>query len=131
MSASAVTAMRRAICAALAAEAGLGAPVYDGVPRHACPPYVAFGDANTRDVSTSDGRMLEQTNALDVWSGQPGAGEALALAAQAERVLTGAALAPADHRLVNFAFVSLETRREDDGRLQRATLRFRAVTEAL
>lgn len=134
MSASAVVSLRRAIRDALTADTSLndmlgGPAIYDGVLRTAVPPYVSFGDVSLTDISGIDSRAAEQVLAIDVWSDQHGAREALTIAAEIERILRAAPLVLADHALVDLSFAALQTKREDQGRLQRATLRFRAVTQ--
>ncbi len=135
MSASAIVALRKAIRDRLTGDASLrgmlgGARVFDEAPRGTEPPYVAFGDARTRDWSTATDRGAEHVVALDVWSAQRGEREALSIAARAQDLLDDTALTLEGHRLVNLRFVQIETRRENQGRFARASLRFRAVTEA-
>ena len=136
MSLSPVIALRKAIRAQLAADAVLvaklgGANIFDEAPREATPPYVVFGDATARDWSSSTDRGTEQFAVLDVWSLQRGVREALDIADRVAAVLDDAALALDSHHLVNLRLVSQETKREASGRFARASLRFRAVTEAL
>ena len=136
MSISPVIALRKAIRAQLLADAMLvaklgGANVFDEAPREAIPPYVAFGDATARDWSSSTDRGTEQFAILNVWSLQRGVREALDIADRIAAVLDDAALTLDSHHLVNLRLVSQETKREAAGRFARASLRFRAVTEAL
>ena len=133
---SPVISLRKAIRLALAGDAALvaklgGPNVFDEAPREAIPPYIAFGDASVRDLSTSSDRSAEQFAVLNVWSLQRGLREALDIADRVAALLDDAALALDGHRLVNLRLVSLETRREGNGRFARASLRFRAVTEAV
>lgn len=136
MSASPTIALRKAIRDHLLADATLasllgGARVFDEAPRGTEPPYVTFGDARARDWSTATDIGAEHAIVLDAWSSQHGAREALAIAERARELLDDAALTPTGHHLVSLRFVQLETRRENQGRFARASLRFRAVTEAL
>jgi hypothetical protein len=136
VSTSPVIALRKAIRACLLADASLttalgGAHIYDEAPRDAAAPYITFGDAQARDWSTASDRGSEQFPILNVWSEQRGVREALAIAEQTRALLDDAALTLDGHRLVNMRFVSIETKRENGGRLARASLRLRAVTEAL
>ena len=135
MSASAEIALRKAVRACLGADAALaalvGARIYDGAPRTASMPYVTGGDARLRDWSTASDHGAEHLLTLEVWSAQPGAREALAIADLVSRLLDGAALTLDDHRLIDLRFVSLETRRDGNGRFARASLRLRAITERL
>ena len=131
---SPVTALRKAIHAALAADAALtaqlgGAAVYDEAPREALPPYVTFGEASARDWSTATDHGLEQVVVINCWSTQRGARESLDIADRVAAVLHNAALTLTGHRLVNLRLVSQETKREAAGRFARTSLRLRAVTE--
>ena len=133
---SPVIALRKAIRLQLTGDAALvaklgGPNVFDEAPREAIPPYVAFGDSSLRDLSTSTDRSAEQFAVLNVWSLQRGLREALDIADRVAALLDDAALALDGHRLVNLRLVSLETKREGSGRFARASLRFRAVTEAV
>ena len=136
MSTSPVVALRKAIRLRLIADATLlarlgGPNVFDEAPREAIPPYVAFGDAGLRDLSTVSDHGAEQFAVLHVWSLQRGLREALEIGDRISALLDDAALALEGHRLVNLRLVSLETKREGNGRFARASLRFRAVTEAV
>lgn len=131
---SSAIAVRKAIHATLAADAELvvllgGARVYDEAPREAMPPYVTFGDLQTRDWSTSTDHGAEHFIALNVWSNQRGAREALAIAERVRALIDDQPLNLDGHRLVGARFTQLETRRENAGRHTRASLRFRVVTE--
>ena len=68
---------------------------------------------------------------VEVWSIQRGLREALDLAARVIALLDDQPLALEGHRLVNLRLVQMETRRELNGRLVRASIRLRAVTEVL
>lgn len=136
MSESSIVSLRKAIRDALLADAALtgmlaGARVFDEAPRGTEPPYVTFGDARTRDWSTAGGRGAEHFVVLDVWSQQRGEREALSIAARVQDLLDDVSLTLADHHLVNLRFQQVETRRENQGRFTRASLRFRAATETL
>ena len=136
MSASPVVSLRKAMRDHLLADATLtamlgGARVFDEAPRGIEPPYVTFGDARTRDWSTASDSGAEHVVVLEAWSAQRGVREALAIAARVEALLVDAALTLDNHRLVNMRFLQIETRRENQGRFARASLRLRATTEAL
>ena len=136
MSGSPVVALRKAIRMALLANGPLvarlgGANVFDEAPREAIPPYVAYGDSLARDWSSASDRGTEQFVILNVWSIQRGLREALDIADMIADLLDDQPLALAGHHLVNLRLVALETRREANGRFARASLRLRAVTEAL
>ena len=132
---SAVIALRKAVRLRLAGDAALvallgGPKVYDTAPRDALTPYVTFGEALARDLSTSVYPGLEHILTLHVWSTQGGAREGLTIADRVIALLDDAALTLDAHRLVNLRFTSLETVHEDVGRFVRVTLKFRAVTES-
>ncbi len=134
MTTSPIIALRKAIRAAVAANAALASrlanqPVHDEAPRSAQTPYLTFGDVMVRDWSTSTDVGAEQILSLHVWSSQPGVGEAVSIAGDVTRLLDNAALSLSSHHLVTLKLVSIETRRENDGRFGRASMRFRAVTE--
>ena len=136
MSQSAVVALRKAVRAILVGDATLtallgGARIHDEAPRGVEPPYVTFADAHARDWSTTTDRGAEHFLAIDVWTEDRGARAALVIAARIEALLHEATPALEDHRLVNLRFDRVETQREGQGRFCRASLRFRAVTEAL
>ena len=133
---SAVIALRKAVRAALVADAPLlallgGAKIYDEAPRDALTPYVTFGDALARELSTSLYPGLEQVLVLHVWSMQGGAREGLEIADRIAFLLDDAAMTLDTHRLINLRFSAVETIREDSGRFVRVALRLRAVTEAI
>jgi len=129
-------ALRRAIHARLSGDAELsgllgGPRIYEEPPRGAQPPYVVFGEATSRDWSDTSGDGHEHIVTILVWSGEPGAKQALRLAERVAALLDEAELALQGHRLVNLRLVAQELKRE--GRpepLRRVSLRLRAVTEA-
>ena len=131
---SPVLALRRAILAALLADAALaamlgGAHVYDEAPPGAPAPRIAFSDVQSRDWSAQNSRGAEQMVMLSVWSGARGTREALDIADRVVALLDEAPLTLAGHRLIDLRFVALATRREQNGRYARADIRFRATTE--
>ena len=134
MSSSAAIVLRRAIRATLASDAALttllgGANIFDEAPRGVAPPFVTFGDWQTRDWSTASDEGAEHIFIVNAWSSQPGAREALAIADRLRVLLHDQPLALDGHGLVNLRFTQLETRRETNGRFNRAISRFRATTE--
>ena len=134
MSASPVIALRKAVRAILLADGGLasalgGPAIFDEAPREANPPYVVYGDSQTRDWSTISDHGTEQFLVIDVWSLQRGMREALDIAARVTGLLDDQPLVLEGHHLVNFRLVAMETKREANGRFVRASLRFRAATE--
>ncbi|MBG0800823.1 DUF3168 domain-containing protein [Methylocystis sp. H4A] len=135
MSVSPVIALRKAIRAYLLADAGfaatLGQKLYDEAPRGAEPPYALFGEAQLRDWSADLSPGTEQFFTIGVTSTMRGLSEALELAQRIADLLDEAALSLEGHRLVDLRFLSLETRRDQNGRFARVNLRFRATTEYL
>lgn len=136
MSTSPVTALRAAIRTALLADttltAMLGGPnVFDEAPRSVNPPYVTFGDALWRDLSTRSDTGAEQFVILNAWSLERGRHEALDIATRVLGLIQDQPLVMTGFNLVNLRLVSLETRREHNGRFARASLKLRAYTEAL
>ena len=135
MSVSPVVALRKAIRAYLLADAGFaaafGQKLYDETPRGAEPPYALFGEAQLRDWSADLSRGAEQLFTISVTSTMRGLSEALELAQRIADLLDEAPLNLQDHRLIDLRFLSLETRRDQNGRFARVNLRFRATTENL
>jgi len=129
-------ALRKAIHAVLSGDATLvgllgGGQVFDEAPREAQPPYVTFGDMQSRDWSTAGDHGAEHYIVVNAWSAQRGAREALSIAEQIRALIDDQPLDLDGCHLVNLRFVQLETRRENSARFARASLRFRAVTEPL
>lgn len=134
MSLASVIALRKAVRARLAADSALMqrvSGVFDEPPGNVALPYVAFGDAQARDWSSSLSAGVEQFLVLHAWSQQRSVSEALDIAHRVVRLLDEAPLAVEGHRLVDLRFLSLETRRDNGGRFARASLRFRAALEIL
>ena len=126
-------ALQKAIFAALAADAGIGALVgdriYDAPPRDPVFPYVTFGAITAADWSTGTEGGAEHEIVLHTWSRGRGKSECLAIAGALEFALHDAPLTLDGHALVNLRFASADTRRDPDGITFHATTRFRAVTE--
>lgn len=132
---SPVLALRRAIRAALLADATLtgqlgGPRVHDEAPPGAPAPRIAFAEVQARDWSAQSCAGAEQILVLSVWSDARGTREALDIADRVIALLDEAPLTLDGHRLVDLRFVALATRREQNGRYARADIRFRATTEA-
>ncbi len=132
---SPVVALRRAIRAALLADATLtgllgGPRVYDEAPPGAPAPRIAFAELQSRDWSAQSSRGAEQMLVLSVWSDARGTRESLDIADRVVALLDEAQLTLTGHRLIDLRFLALATRREQNGRYARADIRFRATTEA-
>ena len=135
MTASPVSALRRAIRLALLADPTLlgmigGGQVFDEAPSGTQTPYIVFADTQWRDWSTTGSRGAEQIFVLTVWSSQHGLHEALDISERIVELLDEASLDLAGATLVDLRFQQLETRRDRTGRFARANLRFRATTES-
>ena len=134
MPVAASAALRAAVHDALIADASLtgllgGAKIFDEPPRSAAFPYVTLGEARVSDFSTGSEPGEEHALTLHAWSRQGGHRQAHLIAGALLQALDDAALALADHRLINFRFAVADVRREADGRTYHALIRFRAVTE--
>ena len=108
-----------------------GAKVFDEAPPGTPFPYVTFGDTQQRDWSTSSGHGAEQVVTLNIWTNQNGMRDALDIADQLILLLDEAPLTLTQNRLIDLRFVASETRRLNDGKLSRVSVRLRATTESL
>jgi len=108
-----------------------GAKVFDEAPPGTPYPYVTFGDAQQRDWSTNSGRGAEQVVTLNIWTNQNGMRDALDIADQLILLLDEAPLTLTQNRLIDLRFVASETRRLNDGKLARVSVRLRATTETI
>ena len=133
----AVLAVRRAVHAHLLADAGLiaqlgGPRIYDEPPRAAAGPYVAYGEVEARDWSSSGDTACEQTIDLVIWAGRGSeSARALEIAARVAARLHEASLAITGHRLVNLRQTGLDLRRDAKSGLTRAVVILRCVTETI
>lgn len=117
--------------ATLAAMAGAGR-IHDDAPRNAALPHIAFGETRWRDWSSATDKGGEEFLTLDIWSDYQGSREALELAERMTQAIEGASnIAAQGMRIVSLRVESLDLRRENSGRLMRASLRLRAVTETI
>lgn len=134
--ADASSALRKSLYACLTGDAPLlgllgGTFVYDEVPRAKSAPYLVIGEGGVKDWSTSLDRGHEHLLQIAVWSEQGGAGEANAIAHAAQRALEAMPPSLEGHHLVNIAVTGIDVKREANGRLIKAALRIRAVTETV
>jgi hypothetical protein len=110
----------------------LGGPkVHDEVPRGQETPYIAFGEAASRDNGTVSDAGHVTDLVLNVWSRQGGTREALIIADRAAQLIEDADLALEGHRLINARVTTTEIRRQPEKDLTRASLRLRLVTEVI
>jgi hypothetical protein len=136
MSASPVVALRKAVRTRLLADAALvaalgGAKVYDETPRGVEAPLVLFGDGQMRDWSGQDARGAEHFFTLVAASAQHGQAQALAVAQRLVELLDESPLALEGHALIDLRFLSMDMRRDANGRFARVSVLFRATTEYL
>lgn len=129
---SAALVLRMAVRSALLTDAGLlellgRAAIYDEPPPTAEPPYVLLGDHLCRDASSSLSPAEEHEVTLEIWSRQQGLKQTLQIAAAVVAALNGRDLPALGQKVVAFAWLSTEARREEGDRFAR--IRFRALTE--
>ncbi|WP_424361443.1 DUF3168 domain-containing protein [Methylocystis parvus] len=134
MSASPIIALRKAMRAHLLADPALvtalgEGKIFDEAPRNADPPYVLFAEAQMRDWSAQASRGAEQLLTLAVVTTQRGVGSALGLAQQMIDRFDEASLTLEGHTLIDLRFVSMEAKRDPNGRFARVSIVFRATTE--
>jgi hypothetical protein len=95
-------------------------------------PHLAFGETRWRDWSSATDKGGEEFLTLDIWSDYQGSREALELAERIAQVIESAThIAAVGLRIVSLRVEALDLRRENGGRLMRASLRLRAVTETI
>lgn len=128
-------ALRQAIYAAIAADAGvkalIGDParIYDDVAADAIFPFVTLGDGDVRAWSTKDETGSEHTITLHAWSRYEGHKECQQILEALQDALHDASLSVTGHVLVNLRSVSSGVIRDPDGATTHGVIRFRAVTE--
>lgn len=132
---SPVLALRAAIGARCAADSGLAellggaGRIFDEPPRGAAPPYAAFGEAETRDWSTSSDRGHEHDLRIVVWAAPGSTAGAVAAAERLAGLLDESDLTLSGHRLVSLAVTEQAVDRDPDTNVGRVTVRLRATTE--
>lgn len=126
-------ALQKAVYAALAGNAGIGAligdRIFDGPPRSLAFPYVTLGDARAADWSTATEEGTEHRLQLHAWSRERGKAECWAVIDAIRAVLDAAALGLDGHVLVNLRFEAADVGQDRDGITWHGVARFRAVTE--
>lgn len=105
--------------------------IFDRRITRAEPPYLVFGEAETRDFSTGDddGGGSEHRFEIEAWTKQNGRKQAVALADAVRAALHDRDLALEDATLINLRHERTVSRRVPKTGLHLARLRFRAVTE--
>lgn len=121
---SASLAVQKALYAALAGIA----PVYDGPPADAAPPYLTIGPDAVRDAGTKDAEGREHRVRVTAWSATPGSAEAKALAGRAEAAVLALAGTVDGWRIVSARFARGFVDKDVDGWTQ-AVGEFRVRTE--
>ncbi|MGX1196929.1 DUF3168 domain-containing protein [Parvibaculum sp. MBR-TMA-1.3b-4.2] len=133
MSMDAELALQQAIQSRLMADGPLAAlldgRIYDDVPAQAPFPYLASGEARSRDWSSGDSIGTDVTLTLIVYSRAHGRREAKEIAGAVKAALHEADLALTDHTLVSLRFRDGHIARQRDGITWRQELRFRALVE--
>lgn len=133
MSMDAELALQQAIHARLIEDVPLAAlldgRIHDDVPAQAAFPYLATGEARSRDWSSGDSIGTEIALTLTVWSRAHGRREATEIAGAVKAALHEAALSMTDHTLVSLRFRDGNIVRQRDGTTWRQELRFRALVE--
>lgn len=130
----AALALKGAIHARLAADAGLAALVpagriLDRAPQGLALPFVLHGTVRSDDYSSATEAGEEHVFSIEVWADAAGQAEALTAAARIAALLDDAALPLAKGRLVSLDHRFTRTRRDLRSRAVVAELQFRAVTE--
>ncbi|WP_174801724.1 DUF3168 domain-containing protein [Martelella limonii] len=92
-------------------------------------PAIVFGDCETVDLSTADGRLCEHFLTLEIWSEAHGRKLAQDIEARVRAVLDDAAPSLDGAVLVNLAYRSTRVKRVARTGYFLAEMRFRAVTE--
>lgn len=126
------TALRATLVSDATVVGLIGGPrVYDEVPRGQEPPYLAFGDATTRENGSSSGRGHSTDMQIIAWSRQGGTGEALQIVERVEALLDDANPTLAGHRIVLMRVAETQLRFDPARSLARASLRLRILSEVL
>lgn len=129
-------ALQEAMLARLRDDAALtnmlgGQKVFGRPPRRTAPPYVVFGDPETRAWNTFTETGHEHRLTLHVYSEHGGRKQAYEIIARLDELLDDAPLPLTDHHLVNLRCVFWTALRAADGRLFHGILRLRATTHPL
>lgn len=114
--------------AALQAQIGDPARIFDDPPVGAVFPYLTLGEARASDFKGVDGG-LEHDLKLYVFSRYAGRREVKRILAAVYDALHEAALTLTGHDLVNIRFVFADAFRRLDGEIYQGVARFRAVTQ--
>lgn len=103
--------------------------ILDEAPSSLDPPYGYFAETQIRDWSSDDSNGAEQFFTLSIVTLHHGVAVALEIGHQIIEQLNHQPLILDGHSLVDIAFISMETRREQNGRLSKVNIRFRVMTE--
>ena len=114
--------------AALQAEIGDPARIFDDPPPDALFPYLTLGEARMSDWKGVEGG-LEHDVKLYVFSRYAGRREVKRILGAVYDALHEAALTVTGHNLINIRFVFADAFRRSDGETYQGVARFRAVTQ--
>lgn len=114
--------------AAVKAEIGEPARIFDDPPQGTAFPYMTLGEAKATDWKGVDGG-LEHDLKLYVFSRYAGRREVKRILGVVYDALHDAGLALAGHSLINIRFVFGDVFRRQDGETYQGVARFRAVTQ--
>lgn len=114
--------------AALQAEIGDPARIFDDPPPDALFPYLTLGEARMSDWKGVEGG-LEHDVKLHVFSRYAGRREVKRILGAVYDALHEAALTVTGHDLINIRFVFADAFRRSDGETYQGVARFRAVTQ--
>ncbi len=114
--------------AALQAEIGDPARIFDDPPPDALFPYLTLGEAHASDWKGVEGG-LEHDVKLYVFSRYAGRREVKRILGAVYDALHEAALTVTGHDLINIRFVFADAFRRSDGETYQGVARFRAVTQ--
>ena len=129
-------ALQKALFALLSSDTELtnllgASRIYDGPPRRAVLPFIAFDPVETTDIGGDDAELIEHQVSLSIWARGSGKREVLEIAERVRDLAHDAALTLDQNRLVNLRLEREEVSQLDDRRTWRGDLSFRAVTEPL
>ncbi len=114
--------------AALKAEIGDPARIYDDPPAEAAFPYLTLGESRARALAGVEGAVEHEVR-LYAYSKYAGRLEIKRIMGAVHDALHDAPLMPQDHQLVSIRFVFNDAFRRNDGETYQAVSRFRAVTQ--
>ena len=115
--------------AAVQAQVGNPARVYDHVPINTTYPYIELGEVTARDFATKTTDGMEQTITLHAWSRYAGRKQVKDILKAIYDTLNNAALSISGSTLVLCRFEFADTMREDDGLTYHGVARYRLIVD--